>query len=148
LPRKKDGRLAGASEEIVGALRRYGNAVGLAFQIVDDVLNLRGFQYGLKSLGEDISHGKVTMPVAKAMSRLPQTERRWLWETISSKPTDPETVSAVIGKLESCCALTSCAQHASDLVESAWHRLDPLLRDSYVKLMLRAFSWYVLERTY
>ena len=37
----------------------------------------------LKSIGEDISAGKVTIPVAKAVSRLPKEEMRELWETVS-----------------------------------------------------------------
>jgi len=137
----------GEQAEIEG-LGHFFEMVGLAFQIMDDVLNLRGFENDLKSKGEDISGGKVTMPVAKAMSRLAKEERRTLWETISARPTDPEVIAEVIAKLESCCAITTCEEQARELVESAWRRLDPLLRDSHVKLMLRAFGWYVLERTY
>ena len=137
----------GKQAEIEG-LGHFFEMLGLAFQIMDDVLNLRGFENDLKSRGEDISGGKVTMPVAKAMSRLAESERRALWETISSRPTDPEVIAGVIAKLESCCAISTCEEQARDLVESAWQKLDPLLRDSHVKLMLRAFGWYVLERTY
>jgi len=107
-----------------------------------------GMMGGVASKGEDISCGKVTMPVAKAMSRLPKEERRALWETISSRPADPGVIAGVIAQLESCCAISTCEEQARELVESAWRRLDPLLRDSHVKLTLRAFGWYVLERTY
>lgn len=137
----------GAPAQVEG-LGHFFEMVGLAFQIMDDALNLRGFKNDLKSRGEDISCGKVTMPVAKAMSRLAEEERRSLWETISSRPTDPDVIAGVIAKLESCCAISSCEEQARELVESAWRRLDPLLRDSHIKLMLRAFGWYVLERTY
>jgi geranylgeranyl pyrophosphate synthase len=132
----------------VEGLGHFFEMIGLAFQIMDDVLNLRGFKNDLKSTGEDISCGKVTMPVAKAMSRLAYEERRALWETISSQPTDPDVITAVIARLESCCAITACEEQAHALVESAWRKLDPLLHDSHVKLKLRAFGWYVLERTY
>ena len=37
--------------------------------------------------------GKITLPVAKAMSRLPQDERAWLWETLQSKPHDQRVVA-------------------------------------------------------
>jgi len=88
------------------------------------------------------------MPVAKSMSRLSYEERRALWETIFSRPADPDVIAGVIATLESCCALRSCEEQARDLMESAWRKLDPLLRDSHTKLMLRAFGWYVLERSY
>jgi geranylgeranyl pyrophosphate synthase/predicted secreted hydrolase len=138
----------GGSTEQVEGLGGFFEALGLSFQIIDDVLNLRGFRGDLKSKGEDIMQGKVTLPVAKAMSRLDRVEREWLWVTLSSKPEDPEVVGRVIGMLEECSAIEDCSRLARDLVESAWKRLDPLVDDSLSKVMLRAFSWFVLERHY
>jgi geranylgeranyl pyrophosphate synthase len=140
--------IGGGAPAVVEGLGHFFEMIGLAFQIMDDVLNLRGFQNNLKSRGEDIACGKVTMPVAKSMSRLPHEERHALWETIFSRPADPDVIAGVIAKLESCCALRSCEEQARNLMESAWRKLDPLLRDSHTKLMLRAFGWYVLERSY
>ena len=82
------------------------------------------------------------------MSRLPLNERQGLWETVSSKPDDPLIIGAVIEQLETCGALDACEWEARELVESAWQKLDPKLRDSRVKVILRAFGWYVLERSY
>jgi geranylgeranyl diphosphate synthase type II len=57
------GILAGASEEIVGVLRRYGNAVGLAFQIVDDLLDIEESAATLgKTAGKDVAQRKLTYP--------------------------------------------------------------------------------------
>src|SRR5262249_14340575 len=81
--------IGGGSADQVEAIGHFFEAIGLAFQIVDDTLNLRGFKNNLKSKGEDITAGKVTIPIAKAMARLPLNERRELWGTLSSKPTDP-----------------------------------------------------------
>jgi geranylgeranyl pyrophosphate synthase/predicted secreted hydrolase len=140
--------VGGGSDVQQDALGRYFDAVGLAFQVVDDVLNLRGFKGELKQTGEDISQGKVTLPVAKALGRLPEAQRRALWATIASKPTDPATVRDVIGQIEACGALRDCATLATTLVEDAWRALDPLVEESVPKIMLRAFGWYVLERHY
>ncbi|MEZ0542401.1 polyprenyl synthetase family protein [Fibrella arboris] len=140
--------IAGGSTAQAAALGDFFEALGLAFQIIDDVLNLRGFENDLKTLGEDIMCGKVTMPVAKAMSRLPLTARQSLWQTIHRKPQSPEVVADVIATLENCGAIDACQQQASELVEAAWARLDELIPDSDVKIKLRAFGWYVLERHY
>lgn len=137
----------GTPAQIEG-LGNFFESLGLAFQIIDDVLNLRGFKNNLKSKGEDISCGKITLPVAKAMAKLPQLDRQILWQTIASKPTNAEIISAVIEKLESCGAIDASVQQANDLVESAWKRLDSLFPDSDIKIKLRAFSWYVLARHY
>jgi geranylgeranyl pyrophosphate synthase/predicted secreted hydrolase len=137
----------GSPEQIKG-IGFFFETLGLAFQIIDDVLNLRGFDQVLKSKGEDISAGKITMPIAKAMSRLSCEERESLWQVLSSKPTEPAVISSIIGQLEQCGALEACKQQAWDLIEKSWRQLDPLLPDSDVKIKLRAFSWYVLERHY
>ena len=57
------GLLAGASEEQLGALRRYADALGLAFQIVDDLLDIEESSATLgKTAGKDIAQGKLTWP--------------------------------------------------------------------------------------
>jgi geranylgeranyl pyrophosphate synthase/predicted secreted hydrolase len=138
----------GGNEAQIEAVGRFFEALGLAFQIVDDVLNLRGFKNDLKSRGEDISNGSITMPVAKAMARLGAPERRKLVETLRSHPTDLTIVAAVVEQLETCGAVQACADEAHELIEAAWRAADPVLPDTIPKVMLRAFGWYVLERHY
>jgi geranylgeranyl pyrophosphate synthase/predicted secreted hydrolase len=138
----------GGSDAQVEAVGDFFEGLGLAFQIIDDVLNLRGFGRGLKSTGEDITHGKVTLPVAKAIAALPLAERQQLWSELRSKPDEPERIAACIELIESCGALDACVKQAEQLVEDAWARFDPLVEDSFPKLVLRAFGWYVLERHY
>lgn len=142
------GIAGGGTDAQVEALGRYFDAVGLAFQIVDDVLNLRGFKGDLKQKGEDLSHGKVTLPVAKALGRLDPAARAALWKIIASKPTEPAVVGDAIARIEGCGALDACMTQANELVESAWQKLHPLVEESVPKVMLRAFGWYVLERHY
>ena len=138
----------GGTEAQIDGLGRFFEAVGLAFQIVDDVLNLRGFKGDLKAKAEDVAHGKITLPVSKAMSRLPVEKRRWLYHTLKSKPQDQAVIQQVVDLLEECGAVDASAKHARDIVEDAWLKLEPLVEDTLAKLMLRAFSWYVLERHY
>jgi geranylgeranyl diphosphate synthase type II len=56
-------KLGGASEEGLKALARYGEGVGLAFQIADDILNIEGNATQLgKKTGSDLSRRKATYP--------------------------------------------------------------------------------------
>jgi geranylgeranyl pyrophosphate synthase len=143
------GALAGGGTETqIDGLGRFFENLGLAFQIVDDVLNLRGFRGDLKSKAEDVMHGKITLPVAKAMGRLGPGDRKWLYETLKTKPQDLAVVKSVVDMLEGCGAVEACATQARDLIDSGWHKIDPLLEESLPKMMLRAFGWYVLERHY
>jgi geranylgeranyl pyrophosphate synthase/predicted secreted hydrolase len=142
------GVVGGGTEAQIEALGRFFEALGLAFQIVDDVLNLRGFRGDLKERGEDLRQGKVTLPVAKAMGRLPEDERRRVWAIVSGRSSDPAVVGGVIETLEACGAVEACATQARELIEDAWTTLEPLVEDSLPKVMLRAFGWYVLDRHY
>ena len=55
--------IAGASDRCLNALDRYGDAIGLAFQIVDDLLDLQGEESKLgKRVGKDSDLGKWTYP--------------------------------------------------------------------------------------
>ncbi len=138
----------GGSEDQIEGVGRLFEALGLAFQLVDDVLNLRGFKGDLKLSGEDIANGTVTLPVAKAMARLELSDRRWMAKTLASKPQDVKVVASVVEKLERCGAIEACAKDAEELIEDAWRKTEPLLEDSLTKVMLRAFGWYVLQRHY
>jgi geranylgeranyl pyrophosphate synthase/predicted secreted hydrolase len=140
--------LGGGSDAEVEALGAFFEAVGLAFQIMDDVLDVRGFERNLKKRGEDIAQGKVTLPVVKALACLTADQRSWLWRTLASRPSDAGTIEDVTRLLEASGALDACTALARERVEEAWAVLDPLLPDSQSKLMFRAFSWYVLERHY
>lgn len=56
-------RLAGASADLLGALREYGHHMGLAFQITDDLLDLQGDASRIgKPVGSDLKHDKATYP--------------------------------------------------------------------------------------
>jgi len=55
--------IAGASDDAIGAVERYATEVGLAFQIVDDILDVEGDAAALgKSAGKDAASGKPTYP--------------------------------------------------------------------------------------
>jgi geranylgeranyl pyrophosphate synthase len=140
--------LGGGTDAQVEALGDFFEAVGVAFQIVDDVLNLRGFEGDLKQRGEDIRQGKVTLPVAMAFARLPLHARQRLWGTLRSRSAQPASVESAIQVLEGSGAVEDCMRLARAGVESAWQTLDPAIEDSQAKVMFRAFSWFVLDRHY
>jgi geranylgeranyl pyrophosphate synthase len=140
--------IGGGTEQQADGIGSLFESFGLAFQIIDDVLNLRGFVENRKSRGEDISHGKVTAPVAKAMGRLSLADRRTLWSIISSRPVDPDEIRRAIQIIDGCGALQACEDQAHELVESAWSRVAGLLPDSQYKIRMRSFGWFVLDRHY
>ncbi len=72
-------RYAGAPEEAVRALHGFGLGIGLAFQIVDDCLDLDGDEAEVgKSLGTDVAKGKMTLPVIHFLRSAPAADREAL----------------------------------------------------------------------
>ena len=68
--------LAGASPELEAACAEYGQALGTAFQVIDDVLDYAGDASVIgKSLGDDLREGKATLPLIAAMQRGNEAQR-------------------------------------------------------------------------
>eukprot|EP00672_Neobodo_designis_P021743 CAMPEP_0174829994 /NCGR_PEP_ID=MMETSP1114-20130205/2273_1 /TAXON_ID=312471 /ORGANISM="Neobodo designis, Strain CCAP 1951/1" /LENGTH=808 /DNA_ID=CAMNT_0016063777 /DNA_START=92 /DNA_END=2518 /DNA_ORIENTATION=- len=137
-----------ATPKAAYALETFGTQIGLAFQIVDDALNLRGFEGDLKEVGEDIKDGKVTYPVIKAMARLDKADRQYVWAILQEKTSDQGKISSVIAKLNSVSAIDDCLVEARNIVEDSWELVDQALPDSIHKLVMRTFCNYLTERTF
>ncbi len=73
----ESGALAGGgTDDQVAALAKYGRAVGLAFQIADDILDIEGDTELLgKTTGADLARGKVTYPAAAGLERSREAAR-------------------------------------------------------------------------
>lgn len=79
------GVIAGAPEDQVRALHAYGDALGIAFQIVDDLLDYGFAGDGIgKNLGDDFRERKLTLPVIGAVSRADGDERAF-WTRVIEK---------------------------------------------------------------
>src|SRR5690606_10505383 len=139
--------LGGATPAQEAALGKYVEALRIAFQVVDDVIDFRG-PGGLKSRGGDLLEGKVTAPVVLALPRLSPADRRELSDLLLAPERAPEQVSWMIERLEGCGALDSAQETANRMLDEAWVPLDAAIENSYTKISLRAFSWYLLERQY
>ena len=140
--------LGDATKEQEEALTNFFYTLGISFQIIDDTLNLKGFKDNLKTKAEDITAGKITYPVALAMSKMPAKERVKLWNIVKSKTDDIKMLSKAVDLINKYDAIEESEKIARNDLEKAWKKLDPIIEDSVVKINLRAFSWYVLERTY
>ena len=138
--------LGGGNDRQITAIVDYMEAAGVAFQIVDDVLNLTGFDGGQKTTGEDIFNGTVTLPLAKALEVLDRHDREELWSLYQAAGDDHSLAPTVISALADCGSLRASDAMAHELMEKSWTDLEQELEPSHATVMLRAFSWFVLER--
>jgi len=82
--------LAGGEEHQVNALTSYGQNIGLAFQVSDDILDIEGNSQELgKNVGSDERQGKITYPTLLGLSRSKEIQRELLERAIEAlKPFD------------------------------------------------------------
>lgn len=90
--------LAGADPEQETALKDYGKHLGLAFQLVDDVLDYQGDAETMgKNVGDDLAEGKTTLPLIYAMAKGSDEERQLIRQAIRKGGLDdlPEVLAIV-----------------------------------------------------
>jgi octaprenyl-diphosphate synthase len=90
--------IAGTSKADRAALRSYGMNLGLAFQLVDDVLDYGGKTADLgKNTGDDFREGKITLPVILAWRRGNEEERAFWRQAIEGGQNDDASLERAIG---------------------------------------------------
>jgi len=86
---------AGASEDEVERMRQFGEYIGIAFQIKDDLLDFGEEDTG-KPKGIDIKEKKMTLPLIHALTRADEKDRRHMMQTIRKYNTDSARVAELI----------------------------------------------------
>lgn len=135
--------LSRASEESVKQLREYGQNLGIAFQIVDDILDFTGTEEKLgKPVGSDLTQGTLTLPAMLVLERLPGDNpvRRALAHKGNQK-----YVAEAIRLIKSSPIVDECYQTAADYCARARENLKGL-PESDARQSLISLADYVLER--
>jgi len=128
------------------ALRRYGEALGMAFQIVDDLLDYtEEASVTGKPFGSDLREHKVTLPLIAALPNMGEGERCAVSRLLHSpEPGDP-LIAEVIQAVSRAGGLDYARERALQLAQQADTELD-LLQPSAAREALRASITYVIDR--
>ena len=129
--------LAGADNDTVNAISEFALNVGLAFQIVDDILDIVGDHRNTgKKAGTDISEGKPTLPVIYAMSDKVHGSR--IKEIFRKADPSDDDVQEALRLIRSTDSVDKCMLKAKDIVEAAIPLLsrieDSVYKDSLINL--------------
>ncbi len=137
---------AGGDKEICDGMDRFGEKLGIAFQIIDDVLDLTGDQEVVgKSLGKDLEKRKLTLPLIHRLETSEALERQKLLDLLR---TPAEDQAAKVGRmLMESDSVNYARKRAEQAVAEAQTILNGL-PDSPARGMLRAMAQAVLTREY
>ncbi|MCG2581536.1 MAG: octaprenyl diphosphate synthase [Marinobacter sp.] len=122
--------LAGADEHQENALKDYGKHLGLAFQLVDDVLDYRGDAEAMgKNVGDDLAEGKTTLPLIHAMEKGVEDERQLIRQAIRKGGLDD--LPAILQIVDSSGALEYTMAKAREQASLAANCLNALPESDY-----------------
>lgn len=121
---------AGADPATVEQFRLYGREIGIAFQIVDDVLDLVGDEENMgKTLGTDILQQKPTLPVLLYFESLREDERADVIDECAELATDESFVRTIVTRIQASGAVDAAVTYAHKLVDTAVERIRKFAAD-------------------
>ena len=139
------GVVAGRDEETVRALFTYGDALGISFQIVDDLLDYGGTEATGKNIGDDFRERKLTLPVIKAVAAADDVERAFWTRTIEKGDQREGDLEEALRLLARHGALEATRTEALGWSETAKAALSGL-PDHPIRDMLTDLADYVVAR--
>jgi geranylgeranyl pyrophosphate synthase len=142
------GALAGVSESVLEELGQFGCAIGVAYQIRDDVLDIQGdrFALGKGGQGKDITEGKVTLMVIHALRSAGPAGRRRLKEILSMHTSEPSIVLEGMEILRHCASPDYALARAEEIVQEAFQRVDRVLPYGIHTSGIEQFTNSLLQR--
>lgn len=136
--------LSGASSSQVNSLENYGLNLGMAFQIMDDLLDYLGTETG-KDQGKDFREGKITLPVILTLDSASETDRERLISLLKKRDSSQEDFQIALSIIEKNGGFQRSLQKAKDFTMQAKEFLREI-PDSPYKDSLLFLADFILER--
>jgi len=139
------GVIAGADARAVEALAGFGDAMGIAFQIADDLLDFWGDEGIGKNNGDDFRDRKLTLPMIKAIAAADEGERAFWERTIGQGRQSEGDLEEALRLMEAHGTLKATRQDAVSWSDKAKAALEGLPEDP-IRDMLTDVADYVVAR--
>ena len=140
------GLLSNQSQTILTTLQLFGKELGMAYQIVDDVLDYSSsFEIMGKDVGDDLAEGKVTLPMIYTLERAMPDMQEMIGQAILKK--DSQNADKIIGCIQSTGSIASSVNTAKEKTEFALHSIQSLDNSKY-KTALTNLAEIILHRSY
>jgi geranylgeranyl pyrophosphate synthase len=126
----------GGTDDEIFMLGEYGTNIGIAFQIVDDVLDIISDEHEIgKSVGNDLKEGNMTLPLIYAMQD--GVDRELLAQIISRKNKPPELIRSAMEMVRKSSGVRRSIERAQYFVRKAKEDIEPLRQSVYKEQLMR-----------
>ena len=140
------GLLSNQSQTVLNTLQLFGKELGMAYQIVDDVLDYSSsFEIMGKDVGDDLAEGNVTLPMIYTLERAMPDMQEMIGQAILNK--DSKNANEIIGSIQSTGSIASSVNDAKEKTEFALHSIQSLDNSKY-KTALTNLAEIILHRSY
>jgi octaprenyl-diphosphate synthase len=138
--------VSGSPPEAERALDGFGVNMGIAFQLMDDLLDYTGDQEVIgKPVGKDLREGKITLPLIHTLQKLNRVERKACEDSLTMGRTNEEDIRWVIDMVRNNGAPDRIRQESLRYANRATRCLD-VFPDTSAKQNLLELNRYVIER--
>lgn len=138
------GLLASLSEDKIKALTDFGHFTGIAFQMVDDILDYVADEKALgKTLGKDLMEGKITLPLIELLKKAEEKEE--IIDIIKSEKFSEENLYLILKYLQKYNCIESSMLIVKNYIEKAKKALE-VFPDSVYRRTLMTIADYILQR--
>ena len=144
LSTESGGILSSAPEESIQKLKNYGRELGIAFQIVDDILDFIGTEEELgKPAGSDLAQGTLTLPAMLLNERYPENNPV---KRLFQNRKDLKNVELAMDQIRNSSIVDECYQTAKEYCDRACQRIQDLPGDSSRQALIELAD-FVVKRT-
>ena len=138
--------ISNAEDKEADALANFGKALGISFQITDDLLDYVGSEEVLgKNIGDDFKEGKVTLPLIKAISKSSKEEKRFWEEVINKGMQKSSDLEHALLLMRQHNVFDETRSEAIKWSKKARNYLD-IFPESKTKVILQELTYFVVER--
>ena len=109
----------GASREQIDTMRRFGEAIGMAFQIQDDILDYSPAARTGKPANNDLKEGKITLPLLAVLEHADRERQRELLDRLAACHTDAGAVEELQAVAERCGGMEEAARTMQGFIDDA-----------------------------
>lgn len=139
---------AGASAEEVEAAAKFGQSIGIIFQIRDDIFDYFDSKEIGKPTGNDMTEGKLTLPVIYALNHTSMESMQTLARKVKAGTINPDEIAVLVEFTKQQGGIEYAEQKMDEFAADARKFIDEKVKNESLKTSFNAYLDYVIQRNY